>query len=55
MSQEALRIILGKEGSADPGEIVFLCHNGADKAFHPQADTFDMEFGTKFLLGPTGD
>jgi WD40 repeat protein len=60
MSQDALQITARKEGSDDPGDIVFLCHNSADKAFIRRlADALDLEFGTKFFLDvfaiPTGE
>jgi len=60
MSQSALKIIARREGSDDPGDIVFLCHNSADKAFiRKLADALELEFGTKFFLDvfaiPTGE
>ena len=60
MSQDALQITARKEGSDDPGDIVFLCHNSADKAFiRKLADALELEFGTKFFLDvfaiPTGE
>ncbi len=32
MSQDALRITAKKEGSDEPGDIIFLCHNTTDKS-----------------------
>lgn len=60
MSQDALQITTRKEASDEPGDIVFLCHNSADKAFiRKLADALDLEFGTKFFLDvfaiPTGE
>lgn len=51
MSQDALRITTRKEGSNEAGEIAFLCHNTADKAFvRSIADALELEFGTRFFL-----
>ena len=51
MSQDALRITTRKEGSNEAGEIAFLCHNSADKAFvRSIADALELEFGTRFFL-----
>jgi WD40 repeat protein len=60
MSQDALQITAREEGSDDPGDIVFLCHNSADKVFIRRlADALELEFGTKFFLDvfaiPTGE
>ncbi|WP_029083763.1 TIR domain-containing protein [Bradyrhizobium sp. th.b2] len=60
MSQDALQIKTRKEGSGEAGDIVFLCHNSADKAFiRKLADALELEFGTKFFLDvfaiPTGE
>ncbi len=60
MSQDALQITARKEGTDEPGDIVFLCHNSKDKAFIQKiADALELEFGTRFFLDvfaiPTGE
>lgn len=60
MSQDALQIKAKKEGTNQPGDIVFLCHNSKDKAFIRKiADALELEFGTRFFLDvfaiPTGE
>lgn len=60
MTQEALQIRAKRPGSSDPGDLVFLCHNNADKAFIRRlADALELEFGTSFFLDvfaiPTGE
>src|SRR5438128_2468898 len=60
MTQEALQIRAKRQGSSDPGDLVFLCHNNADKAFIRRlADVLELEFGTSFFLDvfaiPTGE
>src|SRR3984885_7580242 len=60
MSQDALQITAREEGSDAPRDIVFLCHNSADKVFIRRlADALELEFGTKFFLDvfaiPTGE
>jgi hypothetical protein len=60
MSQDALQITAKQEGSDGPGDIVFLCHNNADKPFIRRlADALEIEYGTKFFLDvfaiPTGE
>ncbi|WP_050383779.1 toll/interleukin-1 receptor domain-containing protein [Bradyrhizobium pachyrhizi] len=60
MTQEALQIRTKRQGSSDPGDFVFPCHNNADKAFIRRlADALELEFGTSFFLDvfaiPTGE
>ena len=57
---EALRITAKKEGSEEPADVVFLCHNSRDKPFiRSIADALELEFGTRFFLDvfaiPTGE
>jgi WD40 repeat protein len=57
---EALRITAKKEGSDEPEDLVFLCHNSLDKPFIERiADALELEFGTTFFLDvfaiPTGE
>jgi WD40 repeat protein len=60
MSQDAMLITAKKEGSDESGDVVFLCHNSADKAFIRRiADALELDFGTRFFLDvfaiPTGE